>query len=91
MKDFKDFESALETLEIVSRFTQSDLKNRYQKLSKEYHPDMQNGDIEKFREINEAYKLIQNYLQEYKFGVDEEEFYQQKPFLKKSADWFYNF
>jgi len=91
MKNFEEFENALETLGIVTRFSLSDLKNRYQKLSKEYHPDMPNGNVEKFREINEAYKLLQNYLQEYRFGVNEEDFYQQKPFLKKSTDWFYDF
>ncbi len=91
MSSYKEFSKALESLGIVSRFTSSDIKNRYLKLSKKYHPDMPTGDDEKFKEINEAYKLIQLYLQNFRFGVDEEDFYQQNPFSKKSKDWFYDF
>ncbi len=91
MNSYQEFEKALEILGIVTRFSLSDLKNRYQKLSKEYHPDMQSGDIEKFREVNEAYKSLQNYLSDYRYGVNEEDFYHQKPFLRKSNDWFYDF
>jgi len=91
MITYEEYEKALESLGIVSRYTASDLKNRYLKLSKKYHPDMPDGDDEKFKEINEAYKIIQKYIQDFKFQVDEEEFYQQNPFLKKSSDWFYDF
>lgn len=90
MKDFNEFENALETLEIVTRFNMNDLKTKYQNLSKEYHPDMPNGNIKKFQELNKAYKMLQNYLKEYRFGIDEEEFYRQKPFLRQQHDWFYN-
>ena len=62
---YEEFEKALDTLGIVSRASLTDIKNRYQKLSKNYHPDMQNG--------------------------DDEEFYEQNPFSKKSNDWFYDF
>ncbi len=88
---FEDYEKALESLGIVSRYTLLDVKNRYLKLSKKYHPDMADGDDEKFKEINEAYKLIQTYIQSYRFGVDEDDFYTQNPFSKKSGDWFYDF
>ncbi len=88
---FEDYEKALESLGIVSRYTLFDVKNRYLKLSKKYHPDMADGDDEKFKEINEAYKLIQTYIQSYRFGVDEDDFYTQNPFSKKSGDWFYDF
>ena len=89
--DYQVFEEALSSLGIVSKFTASELKNNYLKLSKKYHPDMPTGDAEKFREINEAYKMIQLYIQSYRFGVDEEDFYTQNPFLKKGSDWFYEF
>lgn len=89
--DYKDFKSALDTLDIITRITSADLKERYLKLSKKYHPDMPEGDAEKFREINEAYKMIQKYMQDFRFKLDEEEFYEQNPFSKKSGDWFYDF
>lgn len=91
MNSYEEFNKALESLGIVSRFTSADLKNRYLKLSKLYHPDMPSGNDEKFKEINEAYKLIQNYLQNFRYGVDEADFYQQNPFAKKPKDWFYDF
>ncbi len=91
MITYEKFEKSLEILGIVSRFSLNDLKNNYLKLSKKYHPDMPDGDDEKFKEINEAYKTIQKYIQTYRFGVDEDDFYQQNPFSKKSGDWFYNF
>ncbi len=91
MTTYEDFEKALEILGIVSRFSSNELKNNYLKLSKKYHPDMPDGDGEKFKELNEAYKMIQSYLQNYRFGVDEDDFYTQNPFSKKSGDWFYNF
>lgn len=84
-------QNALETLDIVTRITQTELKDRYLKLSKMYHPDMPNGDAKKFKEINEAYKLVNSYIQNYRFSFDEDEFYAQNPFSRKSKDWFYNF
>jgi DnaJ-class molecular chaperone len=86
---YEDFEKALDSLNIVSRTTSDELKAKYLKLSKKYHPDMPGGDAQKFREINEAYKLIQRYMQSFRFQLNEEEFYQQNPFLRKSGDWFY--
>lgn len=88
---YEKFEKALEVLEIASRITHGGLKKKYQKLSKIYHPDMPEGDAKKFNEINEAYKLLNEYMQDFRFKLDEEEFYEQNPFSKKSKDWFYNF
>ena len=89
--DYENFQKALDNLGIVSRITYPDLKEKYLKLSKKYHPDMPEGDAEKFKEINEAYKMIQKYMQDFRFQLNEEEFHQQNPFSKKSGDWFYDF
>lgn len=84
-------QKALETLDIVTRITQAELKEKYLRLSKMYHPDMPEGDAKKFKEINEAYKLVNSYIQNYRFSFDEDEFYAQNPFSRKQKDWFYNF
>jgi DnaJ-class molecular chaperone len=89
--NYKDFEKALESLEIVSKASHSDIKNKYQLLSKRYHPDMPEGNAEKFREINEAYKIVNSYMKHFRFELNEEEFYRQNPFSKNSSDWFYDF
>ena len=88
---FKDFEKALETLNIVTRMTHVDLKTQYQRMSKKHHPDMPEGSDEKFKEINEAYKLILEYMKNYRFSLDEDEFYKQNPFSKRPDDWFKSF
>lgn len=88
---YEDFEKALDSLNIVSRTSAGELKAKYLKLSRKYHPDMLEGDAEKFKEINEAYKLVSRYMQSYRFSLSEEEFYQQNPLSKKSGDWFYDF
>ncbi|MDD5401043.1 MAG: DnaJ domain-containing protein [Sulfurimonas sp.] len=89
--NYEKFEKALEILNIASRLTQAGLKEKYLKLSKIYHPDMPNGDAQKFKEINEAYKLVSEYMQNFRFKLDKDEFYEQRPFLKESKDWFYDF
>lgn len=89
--NYEKFEKALESLDIVTRTTQSELKEKYLKLSKMYHPDMPKGDAKKFKEINEAYKIVNKYMQNFRFSLDEKEFYQQNPFSRKSKDWFYDF
>ena len=88
---YEKLQNALETLDIVTRITQAELKEKYLRLSKMYHPDMPEGDAKKFKEINEAYKLVNGYIQNYRFSFDEDEFYAQNPFSRKSKDWFYNF
>jgi len=89
--NYEKFQEALDVLDISSRVSQAELKKRYQKLSKSCHPDMPEGDEKRFREINEAYKVVSAYMQNFRFKLDEEEFYEQNPFSRKSKDWFYNF
>jgi preprotein translocase subunit Sec63 len=84
---YKKFEESLDILKIVSRATNDEVKQQYKKLSRKYHPDMQDGDIEKFKEINEAYKVVQYYINNFRFSLDEEEFQKQNPIY--SSDWYY--
>ena len=89
--NYEKLQKALESLDIVTRITQGELKEKYLKLSKVYHPDMPDGDAKKLKEINEAYKLVNSYIQNYRFSFDEDEFYAQNPFSRKQKDWFYNY
>ena len=38
--------------------TQDQIKKAYRKLSLQYHPDKKTGNVEKFKQINEAYQML---------------------------------
>jgi hypothetical protein len=46
------------TLNIKKEATDQDIKFAYRQLSKHYHPDVNNGQSQKFMEINLAYKVL---------------------------------
>lgn len=47
-----------ETLGISSNASKEEIKKVYRRLAHQYHPDKNNGDDRKFKEINEAYHLL---------------------------------
>jgi len=75
-----DFENAVNTLGLIGLENRSEIKQRYLFLSKKFHPDMEEGSTEKFQEITKAYKLIQSYIDNFKFRCTLEEFGDQHPF-----------
>jgi len=83
--EYSDFDKALTTLGVVAKTDRKTLHKLYLSLSKEFHPDAQNGDTAKFQEINDAYQLIKAYMENYRFDFDEAEFKKQYPFSK--SDW----
>ena len=78
---YKEFEKAVETLGLIGVETKDGIKKRYQKLSREFHPDMPNGSNEKFQEINKAYKILIKYVDNFRFRFTKEEFGNQHPFM----------
>ena len=45
-------------LEIDKNASGDDIKKAYRRLAKKYHPDTNNGDDTKFKQVNEAYKIL---------------------------------
>jgi len=78
---FKEFKSAVDTLGILSLTNKKDIRKKYLKLSLLYHPDMENGSEKRFQEINMAYKIVNNYIDNFRFMLDEDEFKKQNPIL----------
>jgi hypothetical protein len=56
------------------------IKQRHRTLVRKIHPDLHaNVDPERIRKLNEAAKIIMDYLQSYRFSFTAEEFYRQIP------------
>ena len=85
---YDEFEQAVKIFKLIGLESQNDIKKRYLKLSKKFHPDMPDGTTEKFQEINKAYKTLITYIDNYKFKFTQEEFKDQYPFSKnKNGSW----
>jgi DnaJ-class molecular chaperone len=72
------YKEALEILDLPPFISKQEIKNRYKELAKIYHPDV-NKDSEKMRKINSAYKLLIDYIENYKYSFDENEISKQRP------------
>ncbi len=61
-----------------------DVQKKYKYLAKYIHSNL-NTDEEKMKEINEAYNILKDYIENYKFKFDNEEITKQYPheFIKK--------
>jgi len=73
----------------------SEIKDTYRRKAKEYHPDKQEPGKRKdysqrMAQINEAYRTIRAYVQEYRFLFTEEEVKRNDPdrdIRRFSKDW----
>jgi len=73
-----DILKALAILDLPPFITKDDIKKRYKELAKEYHPDIAK-DSSKFLEIKEAYKIIMEYIENFRYSFDEDELNKQMP------------
>ncbi len=80
-----EFEDAVETLGLLSLTSQEDVRRRYLKLSRIYHPDMSGGSTQKFQEIRDAYEILVEYMNSFRFVFDDEEFKRQNPILVSAS------
>ncbi len=72
--------NALQILSLSERASLREIKARHRELVKRYHPDTGNtGDPEMIRKINEAHRILLDYISNYRFSFAEEEFYEQSP------------
>ncbi|MDK9717151.1 MAG: molecular chaperone DnaJ [Trichlorobacter sp.] len=66
------------------------IKQRHRKLVRKAHPDLHKyADPERIRQLNEAARIIMEYVNSYRFSFSHEEFYRQIPdeHLKHQYSW----
>ena len=85
--DYSEFEKAVDMFGILKTVSKKDIKNKYLKLSKKYHPDMPEGSNEKFTELKKNYDLLLAYMDNYCYSFDEEEFKRQFPAFTNYKNW----
>jgi len=80
-----EFKDAVETLGLISLTSQEHVRKKYLKLSRICHPDMEGGSTQKFQQIRDAYEITE-YMDNFRFVFDEEEFKRQNPLLVSAFD-----
>jgi len=74
----EEIEYALEILSLPKLVSRDDVKKQYHFLAKKNHPDF-GGDPVRMEMINNAYKLLTTYMDEFRYTFDEEEISKQFP------------
>lgn len=86
---FESLDNACKILGLIGLENKNAVKKKYIELSKKYHPDMDGGDTGKFQQINDAYKIIEQYIEQFSFHFTKEEFYNQYPYaVIDDEEWF---
>lgn len=77
---YADLQEALRILGLEERTTLREIKARHRELVKRHHPDAGNmSEPDTIRKINAAYRIVMDYITEYRFSFAESEFYEQNP------------
>jgi len=77
---YPELQAALAEFDCAERLSLSQLKERYRRLVRSYHPDHGGAsDPEKIRQVNEAYRILRAYFHEYQFDCSHAEFLEQYP------------
>jgi len=78
LEPIEEIDRALNILALPKLISKEDIKKQYRYLAKKNHPDT-GGDAEKMEQLNYAYKLLMNYIEEFRYTFDEEEVSKQFP------------
>ena len=74
----QEIHAALAVFDLPVLISLKELRKRYRELAKKHHPDTHNA-AETMHRINEAYALLKDYMENYKFTFQEEEILKQFP------------
>jgi curved DNA-binding protein CbpA len=77
---YVELQETISVLGLGERATMREIKARHRELVKQHHPDA--GAVSEpveIRKINAAYRILMDYVADYRFSFDENEFYEQNP------------
>jgi len=75
-----DLKAALHVFGLGERATLREIKARYRELARQHHPDGGNrGDTAEIYRVIEANRLIMDYVESYRVGFSEREYWEQDP------------
>ncbi len=81
----KQISWAAKVLELPSSATLKMIKDNYHKLVKKWHPDRCRGAKseceKKIKDLNNAYKILMNYIENYRYPLSEEAIKDEESFL----------
>ncbi|CAI8207288.1 MAG: Chaperone protein DnaJ [Arcobacter lacus] len=86
--DYEEFEKAVDMFGILTRLSKKDIKQKYLRLSKKYHPDTPTGSVEKFQELKKNYEILQKYMDDYNYSFEVDEYKKQFPAFTNYKNWF---
>lgn len=77
---YKELRAALKIFDLGERATLKEIKGRHRELVKLHHPDADSSsDGDSIRKVNAAYRVLIDYVTDYRFSFAEQEFYEQNP------------
>lgn len=77
---YEDLTAALSEFDLPQQVTLKKVRARHRQLVRRYHPDKgADADNDKIRRINAAYKILNEYIGDYRFDFSKETFWGQYP------------
>lgn len=77
---YEELQSALTEFDLPAQTSWKKIRARHRQLVRRYHPDKgEHADGEKIRRINAAYKVLSEYVGDYRFDFSREQFLDQYP------------
>jgi DnaJ-class molecular chaperone len=78
MSRYESIREALKIFKLPVLVSLKDIKRKYRELSKKYHPDV-SDESDKMVDLNRAYRVLVEYMENYKFTFSEDEIKKQFP------------
>lgn len=85
---YEELKEAMRVLGIPPLSTYKEIKQRYKNEARKNHPDINKNPQKNIDEINHAYAIVREYIENYRFYFTVEEFENQFPEEKHVRRWF---